>query len=109
MRPSLRVLQHTHTSYLERVSVLVTEKFRRAVMGRVGKQRWEGNSFAKSFRPWTSDWVDFFHEIPMAGGERGVKKDEDVPGLVSIAREEPKGGFAGGQRLAHLTGFSSPA
>lgn len=45
----------------------------------------------------------------MAGGERGIKKDEDVPGLVSIAREEPKGGFAGGQRLAHLTGFSSPA
>lgn len=45
----------------------------------------------------------------MAGGERGIKKDEDVPGLVSIAREEPKGGFAGGQRLAHLTGFSPPA
>lgn len=51
MRPSLRVLQHTHASYLERISVLVTEKFGSAVMGRVGKQGWEGNSFAKSFWP----------------------------------------------------------
>lgn len=38
------MLQHTHASYLERVSVLVTEKFRRVAMGRVlgsrgGKER----------------------------------------------------------------------
>lgn len=49
MRPSLKVLQHIHASYLERVSVLVTEKFRRAVMGRVGKKWWEENIFPKSF------------------------------------------------------------
>lgn len=35
MRPSLRVLEHTHASYLERVYVLDPEKFGRVVMGKV--------------------------------------------------------------------------
>lgn len=35
MRPSLRVLEHTHASYLERVAVLDLEKFGRVVMGKV--------------------------------------------------------------------------